>query len=129
MQARGRGSFPYRGREGRGQDNILSQHGKKKLIVANIADLSDDLSYQEFFQWKKTQRSNTPKSMEESITSPEISSYANIVATDDDKDPNKGFIKKDKEKVIFLINHTDLKWENTPWKILERYISIQGFLA
>ena len=106
MSSTSRGSFPYRGRGGRGRGKlpeVINQHGKKQLIAA---DLSQDAEYQAFLEFKrKQQRGNTSK---------EEDSYAKIVGDEESESNNIGFSVNNYKEIIFLLEEKDLKYKNDP---------------
>lgn len=111
MSQRGRGSSSYRGRGGRGKTaEIISQHGKTKLVAMN---LSQDAEYQAFLEYK---RSQTPTQEENT------SSYAKIISDDDLDSNNIGFSTNQHKEIIFLLEEKDLKWKDNPWILLQRYL-------
>nr|GFA79669.1 hypothetical protein [Tanacetum cinerariifolium] len=123
---RGRGGYSQRGR-GRGQNNILVQHGRQRLIASNIAKSSasssipkpNDPLYGEFMKFLKNKKGNNP-------------SYANALNEEENKDLQEYHQPPYKEKIIFLEYQDVMRYfdsGNDPWILMSRYLDNAPYAA
>nr|GFA44129.1 hypothetical protein [Tanacetum cinerariifolium] len=123
---RGRDGYSQRGRS-RGQNNILVQHGRQRLIASNIAESSasssipkpNDPLYGEFIEFLKNKKGNNP-------------SYASALNEEENEDSHEYHQSPYKEKIIFLEYQNVMRYfdsGNDPWILMSIYLDNDPYEA